>query len=193
MSRAPTAALLALLIVAAPGALMGQTTGWEVSAGIPFDAQFGEYPQAPTPPPARFPTGLRVAALSPFHVGAGLAVYRTGFDRPVFPYADRTLAVQLLEVQAVFEAEGFRFGFGLGRGRARFSPVSATNGTITQEYLASPAMTWFLVTAYRLDARWSAELGLHLLRVRVNLTTDGAPAQGDLEARLLTGGLGWRF
>jgi hypothetical protein len=193
MPRHLAIAIVAALLIAQGTVAHAQAQRWGVSLAVPLGLRFTDDPQTPTPPPASFPTGLRVALLTPVYVGVGLAQYRTAFDRAEFPAAGRRMQVRLAEVQGMLPVPDGWVALGYGRGKAEFQPVTATGGIFTQEFLPSDTEAWFALAAFELGGHWEAQLGFHLLQVHLWIRTNGAGTTGRLDAQLLTAGAGYRF
>jgi hypothetical protein len=184
--------LAGLCAAAAPPA-QAQEAGWEGLLSVPLGLRFTHDPQTAEPPLATFPLGLHAALLSPWHVGLGLARYRTRFDSVAFPYANRTVDYRLAEVLGALDFPQGWLALGYGAGRATFTPVAAASNGLSQDFLASPAQEWLVLAAYRFPDQWDVVLGFHLLQVDARRTTDGVPAHGALDAQLLSAGAGYRF
>ncbi|HKI99075.1 MAG TPA: hypothetical protein VKB51_11425 [bacterium] len=184
---------IGLCLAARAPAARAQTTGWVLSLGVPLGLQYTHDPQLATPPGARFPTGLHVTLLSPLHVGVGLAAYRTRFADAAFPAAGRRVDYRLAEVFGALPFDDGWVALGYGMGRTTFSPVTATDSGLSQDYLASDVQEWFVLAAYHFSERLDGELGFHLLQVDARRTTNGAPASGALDGQLLSIGAGYRF
>lgn len=189
---------LALLLAVAGCALgprmaAAQASDWTVSLALPLSLRFTHDPQASEPGVAAMPAGLSATALSPWHVGLGVAGYRTRFTSAAFPFGGRTVDLRLAELLASYGYQGGWLALGYGLGRARFRPVTQVSGSITQDFLASDAQEWLVLAAFRLGARWDAALGFHLLQVKARFVTNGSPASGALDAQLLTAGAARHF
>lgn len=193
MSRHLVLVVVTVLLIGQAPVAHAQVQRWGVSLAVPLGLRFTDDPQTPTPPAADFPTGLRLALLTPMYVGVGIASYRTGFDTNAFPAAGRAVRVRLAEVQGMLPVPDGWVALGYGLGDAVFEPVSATSGVLTQEYLPSDAQEWFALAAFGIGDAWEVQLGFHLLQVDLRYRTNGAEATGRLDAQLLTGGAGYRF
>ena len=193
MSRRLALAIAAGLLLAPGPVAWAQADRWGVSLAVPLGLRFTDDPQTPTPARAAFPSGLRVALLTPVYVGVGAARYRTAFHTAAFPAAGRGMEVRLAEVQGMLPVPDGWVALGYGRGKAQFQPVTASSGPLTQEFLPSDAEEWFALAAFWVGDRWEAQLGFHLLQVELRYRTNGAGATGRLDAQLLTAGAGYRF
>lgn len=186
--------LLALgCCTAAPRAVRAQEAGWTVSAGVPLGLRFTHDPQAAEPGLATTPVGLGAVLVSPWHVGLGLAGYRTHFESDAFPYGGRTVNYRLAELLAAMDYRNGWLALGYGLGWASFSPVTQVSQGVHQDFLASDVQEWLVLAAFRVSGSWDAALGFHLLQVKARRVTDGAPATGSLDAQLVSAGAAWHF
>jgi hypothetical protein len=196
--RPACTALVALLVaVFLPGgAAHAQSGGWSLTADLPLYVSFPRTDLAPSAPPGRFPLGLRLGVAAPFHVGLGLAWYRSGFADASAPFEGRRVTYRMVEAELRLPTSNeVSVAVGIGAGRVAFTPVTVTVtvAPLTQDFLASPVREGYLLAAYRMDERWELRLAFHILQARLGLVSNGTPGSGNLDAELFTVGAGFRF
>lgn len=194
MLRLPIRSVLVmvLLVTTSPLAL-AQGNDWSLSVGVPVNYQFTEDEQTGIAPAAQDPSGIRVMLGTPSGLGIGFAHYEAGFADQAIPWVGRDIAYDFLEFAFRVPFDPVFIGLGFGLGEAEFTPVRATFGPITQDFLPSDAQEWFVLAGWRFAPNWDAQVSFHVLKIDAEIETNGVSSQGDLGATLAALGAGYHF